>query len=194
MFLGHPEIEKGLEVWYNTPGIFYIQTTEGGDAMIAIVAVTRDWGIGKDGRLLVKNPADMKRFREITLGHTVILGRKTLESFPGGRPLPGRENLIMSTSVEAAPEGARVFRDVDSLLAYAPADSYVIGGETVYRQLLPFCDRALVTYADLLCPADTFFPDLDASPDWAPAAEEGPYTTPEGVPFTFRDYRRRGNP
>ncbi len=159
--------------------------------MILIAAVERGWGIGREGRLLLRNREDMRRFRARTMGHPVILGRKTLESFPGGKPLPGRENLVLSTSLATAPEGARLFRDLPSLLAYAPADSFVIGGGEVYRQLLPYCDQAQITYADASVPADTFFPDLDRDPDWALEAEEGPYETEEGLPFTFRTYRRR---
>ena len=158
--------------------------------MILIAAVERSWGIGKDGKLLLRNRADMQRFKERTMGHPVILGRKTLESFPGGRPLPGRENLIMSTTLETAPEGARLFRDLDSLLAYAPADSFVIGGGEVYRLLLPYCDEAQITYVDADFDADAFFPDLDSDPEWELAGEEGPDQTDGGVPFTFRTYRR----
>ena len=165
-------------------------TVRGGEGMIAIAAVERSWGIGLRGELLLRNKADMKRFRERTMGHPVILGRKTLESFPGGRPLPGRENLILSTTMEAAPEGAKLFRDLDSLLDYAPADSFVIGGGEVYRQLLPYCHEAQITYVDAHLAADAFFPDLDAHPQWELAEEEGPFETEEGVPFTFRTYRR----
>lgn len=162
--------------------------------MIAIAAVERGWGIGLDGGLLLRNPLDMRRFKERTMGHPVILGRRTLESFPGGKPLPGRDNLVLSRTLEAAPAGARLFRDVDSLLAAAAADSFVIGGGEVYRQLLPYCDEAQVTYVDAALPADTFFPDLDAAPDWALTEAEGPYETPEGHPFWFRLYRRRERP
>ncbi len=162
--------------------------------MRAIVAVERGWGIGREGRLLARNPEDMRRFKALTLGHPVILGRKTLESFPGGKPLPGRENLVLSRTLADVPEGARLFRDLDSLLAYAPADSFVIGGGEVYRQLLPYCDRAIVTYVDADLAADTFFPDLDAHPDWTLAEAEGPFQTPDGLPFWFRTYERSGEP
>ena len=158
--------------------------------MISIAAVERSWGIGKDGKLLLRNKADMKRFRERTLGHPVILGRKTLESFPGGKPLPGRENLILSTTLEEAPEGARLFRDLPSLLEYAPEDSFVIGGGEIYRQLLPHCHEAQITYVDADFEADAFFPDLDTDPEWALAQEEGPFQTEEGVPFAFRTYQK----
>ena len=159
--------------------------------MIAIVAVERGWGIGMEGKLLLRNPADMKRFKERTMGHPVILGRKTLESFPGGKPLPGRDNLVLSRTRETAPEGVRLFRDVDSLLAAAPEDSFVIGGGEVYRQMLPFCDEAQVTYVDAALEADAFFPNLDDDRSWQLAESEGPYETPTGQPFWFRTYRRR---
>lgn len=160
--------------------------------MVAIVAVDEGWGIGHQGQLLARIPADLKRFKALTLGHPVILGRKTLATFPGGKPLPGRENLIMSTTMAAAPEGAKVFRDIDSLLAYAPGDSFVIGGETVYRQLLPYCDTAYVTAIHRHFSADAFFPDLDNHPAWRVADSEGPFQTEEGLAFTFKTYRREG--
>ncbi len=162
--------------------------------MRAIAAVERGWGIGREGRLLLRNRADMRRFRERTMGHPVILGRRTLESFPGGKPLPGRENLVLSTTLEAAPEGARLFRDLPALLAAAPEDSFVIGGGEVYRQLLPYCREAQITYVDAALAADVFFPDLDRDPAWILAEEEGPFVTEEGLPFTFRTYRRRELP
>ena len=159
--------------------------------MVAIVAVERDWGIGMNGQLLLRNPADMRRFKERTMGHPVILGRKTLESFPGGKPLPGRDNLVLSRTMGEAPEGAKLFRDVDSLLEAAPADSFVIGGGEVYRQLLPYCDEAQVTYVDAPIAADTYFPNLNDDPDWTLVESEGPYEAPTGEPFWFRTYRRR---
>ena len=159
--------------------------------MVAIVAVERDWGIGMNGQLLLRNPADMKRFRERTLGHPVILGRKTLESFPGGKPLPGRDNLVLSRTMEDTPEGVKLFRDVESLLKAAPADSFVIGGGEVYRQLLPYCHEAQVTYVDVPIEADTFFPNLEEDFEWIQVESEGPYETPTGEPFWFRTYRRR---
>lgn len=160
--------------------------------MVAIVAVDENWGIGYQGRLLAHVREDLRRFKALTLGHPVILGRKTLATFPGGRPLPGRDNLIMSTTMDAAPEGARVFGDLPSLLAHAPADSFVIGGETVYRQLLPYCDAAYVTVFHKRFEADAFFPDLDSDPAWTLSEEEGPFETEEGLAFTFRTYRREG--
>ena len=104
--------------------------------MYAIVAADRNWGIGRDGDQLCYIPADLKRFQALTTGHAVVLGRRTLSTFPGGRPLKGRRNLILSRDPAFRPEGAEVFRDLESLLAAAPADAFVIGGGQVYRQLL----------------------------------------------------------
>ena len=110
--------------------------------MNLIVAVDENWAIGKGGDQLVYIKADLKRFRELTTGHGVILGRKTLATFPGGRPLKNRRNLILSATPGYEVEGAEVFADVDSLLAEAPEDAFVIGGESVYRTLLDRCDTA----------------------------------------------------
>ena len=107
--------------------------------MNVIVAVDQNWAIGKDGDQLVYLSEDLKRFKSLTTGHPVILGRKTLATFPGGRPLKGRRNLILSRNTDFAPEGAEVFSDVETLRAAAPVDSFVIGGASVYRQVVPWC-------------------------------------------------------
>ena len=96
--------------------------------MNVIVAVDRNWAIGKDGDQLIYISEDLKHFKALTAGHTVILGRKTLATFPGGRPLKGRRNLILSRDPGFAPKEAEVFRDLDSLLAAAPEDAFVVGG------------------------------------------------------------------
>ena len=158
--------------------------------MNLIVAVDRNWAIGKDGDQLVYIPADLKRFKALTTGHPVILGRKTLATFPGGRPLKGRRNLILSRSPGFSPEGAEVFGDTETLLAAAPTDSFVIGGESVYRALLPFCDTAYVTRIDAAWPADAFFPNLDGDPAWEIAEEEPPLDH-EGLSFRYVTYRRK---
>ena len=160
--------------------------------MNAIVAVDEAWGIGLKGELLARISADLRRFKALTTGHAVILGRKTLQTFPGGRPLPGRENLIMSTTMSSAPEGARVFRNLEELLSYAPKDAFVIGGESVYRALLPDCDRVYVTKIHSAFEADTFFPDLDALGGWRIVAEEGPLTE-NGLGFSYVTYEREGD-
>ena len=158
--------------------------------MNLIVAVDRSWAIGRDGDQLCYISADLKRFQALTTGHTVILGRKTLATFPGGRPLKNRRNLILSRTPGFAPEGAQVFSGLEELLAEAEEDSFVIGGASVYRALLPRCDTAYVTKIDAAFPgADAFFPDLDADPHWV-AAEEGEPLEQEGLAFRYVTYRR----
>ena len=157
--------------------------------MYVIAAVDQNWAIGKDGDQLVRIPADLKRFQALTTGHAVILGRKTLATFPGGRPLKNRRNLILSRDIAFAPEGAEVFHDLDSLLSAAPADAFVIGGESVYRALLPFCTRAYITQIARAWPADAFFPDLDADPAWR-VTEEGKPLEHQGLIFRYVTYER----
>ncbi|MPM15983.1 Dihydrofolate reductase [bioreactor metagenome] len=134
--------------------------------MKLIVAADRNWGIGCENRLLAHISPDLKRFRALTSGHPVLLGRKTLETFPGGRPLPGRRNLILSAAPGYAVEDGEVYPSLDAVLKAAPEDTFVIGGESVYRALLPFCDTAFVTKIMASFPADAFFPNLDKESDW----------------------------
>lgn len=159
--------------------------------MNLIVAVDQNWAIGKDGDQLVYLSEDLKRFKALTLGHPVILGRKTLATFPGGRPLKGRDNLILSTNPDFKVENARVFPNVEALLQAAPADSFVIGGESVYRALLPHCDTAYVTKIDHAFPADRYFPDLDADPAWAlDESQPREVLEQDGLTFRYLTYRR----
>ena len=115
--------------------------------MDAIVAVDARWGIGRDGGLLFRISADLRRFKALTMGHTVVMGRRTLQSLPGGRGLPGRRNLVLSRQGDLAPEGAEVFHEVQPMLDAAGEDAFVIGGESVYRALLDRCGTAYVTAA-----------------------------------------------
>ena len=157
--------------------------------MELIVAVDRNWAIGKDGDQLVYIPEDLKRFKALTMGHPVILGRKTLATFPGGRPLKGRLNLILSRDPDFRPEGAQVYADVESLLAQAPEDAVVIGGASVYNLLCDLCDTAHVTKIDGEFPADTWFPDLDERENWVLAEEEGPFSF-EDLTYRYLTYKR----
>ena len=157
--------------------------------MELIVAVDRNWAIGKDGDQLVYIPEDLKRFKALTMGHPVILGRKTLATFPGGRPLKGRPNLILSRDPDFRPEGAQVYADVESLLAQAPEDAVVIGGASVYNLLCDLCDTAHVTKIDGEFPADTWFPDLDERENWVLAEEEGPFSF-EDLTYRYLTYKR----
>ena len=159
--------------------------------MIAIVNVTPDWGIGKDGRLLVAVKDDLKRFRTLTEGKTVIYGRKTLATFPEGKPLKNRRNLIMSSKPDFTVERAEICRTLAELLeklADTPSeDVFVIGGASVYRQLLPYCECAYVTKTFIDAPADSFFPDLDAMPNWEQTAASD-VREENGVTYQYIDY------
>ena len=160
--------------------------------MNLIAAVDQNWAIGKGGDQLCYIPADLKRFRALTTGHPVILGRKTLATFPGGRPLKNRRNLVLSRDPAFSPEGAEVFRDLDSLLEAAPADSFVIGGGSVYAALLDACHTAYITKIHAAWPeADAFFPNLDENPAWEAVEESGPQED-GGFSFRYVTYRRRG--
>ena len=164
--------------------------------MKAIVAVDKNWAIGRNGALLTRIPADMKRFRALTIGRTVVLGRKTLATFPQGRPLEMRENIVFSRNPAFTVKDAQVVHDEQELLRFleksgtSPDDVFVIGGEQIYRLLLPHCDECLVTFIDRTYDADAFFPDLDADDAWE-MTEESEEQTCFDVIYTFRTYRRR---
>ena len=158
--------------------------------MNLIAAVDRNWALGFQNQLLVRIPADLKRFKALTTGHPVILGRKTLETFPGGRPLPGRRNLILSATPGYRVEGAEVFSSLEALLEQAPQDAFVIGGGSVYRALLARCQRAYITRIDESFPADCWLPDLDRDPEWEVEEQEPPCSYGDIV-FQYITYRRR---
>lgn len=122
--------------------------------MTAVVAVCENGGIGKDGALLFHIREDLRRFRQLTLGKTVVMGRKTLESLPGGRGLPDRRSLVLTRDPELSAPGAEVLRRLEDV----PEDAVVIGGESVYRQLLPRCGTVYVTKIFASPQADAFFP------------------------------------
>ena len=138
--------------------------------MNIIVAADKNWAIGKNNKLLVSIPQDMKFFRETTTGKVVVMGRKTLESFPGGQPLKKRVNIVLTSDKNYHVNGADIVHSIDALLEelkkYPAEDIYVIGGESIYRQLLPYCDKAYVTKIEHAYDADTFFPNLDEDPQW----------------------------
>ncbi len=138
--------------------------------MILIAAADRNWAIGHGNRLLVSIPADMKRFASFTRGNTVVMGRRTLESFPGGKPLPDRVNIVLTGQKDYDAHGAVTVHSEQelwqTLSSTDPDRIFVIGGGTVYRQLLPYCHTALITRVDYAYEADTFMPDLDREPGW----------------------------
>ena len=146
-----------------------------GGYMNIIVAVDENWAIGNKGDLLVRIPADHKMFRQETLGKVVVLGRKTLATFPGGLPLKGRTNIVLTRDPGFAAKDAVVVHGLEELQAelkkYRSEDIYVIGGSSVYEQLLPLCDTAHVTKIDYAFEADAYFPDLDADPGWEITAD-----------------------
>ena len=156
----------------------------------AIVAVNRDWGIGAHGTQSVTLHADRKHFRAVTEGCTVIVGRKTLADFPGGKPLPGRRNIVLTRS-DLTVEGAEIAHSVEEALTLAGDDRcFLIGGTSVYRELLPYCERIYVTKIDVCPPSDSFFPDLDASSEWE-IERESEEMEENGVRFRFVDYIRK---
>lgn len=157
--------------------------------MQAIVAVSQSWGIGKGGDLLFRLPSDLRRFKAMTTGHTVIMGRKTLDSLPGGKGLPHRRNLVLSRQSDFAPDRAEVIHSVEDILKTAEDDAFVIGGQQVYEQLLPYCTRVHITKVLSDPEADAFFPDLDKLPGWK-VASAGEMLTENGLSFQYMEYIR----
>lgn len=138
--------------------------------MNIIVAADKNWAIGLQNKLLVSIPADMKFFRQTTTGNVVVMGRKTLESFPNGQPLKNRTNIVLTSDRSYNVKDAVVVHSIEELLEelkkYDSEDIYVIGGESIYRQLLPYCSLAHVTKIDHEYQADTYFPNLDEDEEW----------------------------
>ncbi len=161
--------------------------------MKLIVAVDKNWAIGKNGKLLISIPADMKFFRETTTGNVVLMGRRTLNSFPNSLPLRDRINIVMTTDQSFDGKGAVIVHNLEEALEevkkYNTENVYVIGGADVYEQLLPYCDTAYVTYIDYSYEADKHFPNLDDSEEWK-LAEESEEQTYFDVEYYFRKYIR----
>lgn len=161
--------------------------------MNIIAAVDGNWAIGRKGQLLVRIPNDHKQFRQETMGKIVVYGRKTLETFPQRMPLEGRVNIILSQTPGYQIKGALVVDSIDALLekleGYPSEDVYVIGGESVYRQLLPYCDMAHITKIDHVYEADAYFPDLDENPEWKLTADSDEQTYFD-IAYTFLRYER----
>ncbi|MDO4436652.1 MAG: dihydrofolate reductase [Coriobacteriaceae bacterium] len=166
----------------------------------AIVAVCDDWGIGRDGDMVVANRADMRHFVNKTKGHPVIMGRKTLESFPGGKPLKDRRNIVLTRDDSFTREGVEVAHSIDEALAMVGDEgtAWVIGGGAVYEQFLPYCVEVEVTHNHVTHPVDTFFPNLAEDPDWDVVERRGECVIgdgqgDEGVRYEFTTYRRKGH-
>ena len=162
--------------------------------MKAILAADKNWGIGYNNHLLVSIPSDMKFFRQTTTGKVVVMGRKTLESFPNGMPLKNRTNIVLSGNQNYQVKDAVVVHSEDELMEelekYDTDDIFVIGGESVYRMMLPHCDTVYVTKIDRAFQADTFFPDLDEM-DECVMTEESEEQTCFDLEFCFTKYERR---
>lgn len=161
--------------------------------MNIIAAVDNNWAIGRKGQLLVRIPNDHKQFRQETMGKVVVYGRKTLETFPQGMPLEGRVNIILSRTPDFRIKGAAAASSVDMLLEmlreYPSQDVYIAGGESVYRQLLPYCDTAYITKIDHVYEADAYFPDLDHHAEWKLTADSDEQTYFD-IAYTFLRYEK----
>ena len=160
--------------------------------MKAIAAVDSNWAIGNKGRLLVSIPNDMKMFRNETTGKVIVLGRKTLETFPNGLPLKNRTNIILTKDPEFKVKDAIVVHNQEELFEeikkYESDDVYIIGGESVYKQFVKYCDTAFITKIDEDYEADAYFPNLDKDENWKVVAqsEEQTYFS---VEYYFKEYR-----
>lgn len=150
--------------------------------MNIILAADRKWAIGKDNDLLIHLPGDLKYFKKMTTGKAVIMGRKTLESLPGGKPLPNRRNIILTRSKDFEVPGAEVFHSIEDVLQLIKSgklesdETFIIGGAEIYKQMMPHCDKFYITKIDAELPADCYFVDLDQIEDlkitWRAPVEE----------------------
>ena len=169
--------------------------------MKLIVAVDKEWGIGNKGDLLARIRADLLNFRDLTTGKIVILGSNTLATFPGGKALKNRTNIVLHPSEEYHPENTTVAHSIDELLEivkkYDTNDVFVIGGASVYRQMLPYCDTAYVTKFDKSFEKDVYFPNLDEDSEWELVwTGEKQVSDPEkdseaDLEFYFTEYKRK---
>lgn len=161
--------------------------------MIAVLSADKNWAIGYKGDLLVKIPNDMKMFRKLTTGNVIVMGRKTLESFPNSQPLPNRVNIVMTQNPDCQAKGCVIVHNTEELLEelknYPDKQIYVVGGESIYRELLPYCEEAYVTRIDYEYQADRYFPNLDEMEDWE-MYEEGEEETFFSIEYYFNKYRR----
>ena len=161
--------------------------------MDCIVAVDENWGIGKDNDMLCPISTDLKRFRAITTGHVLVLGRKTLESFPNKKPLPNRTHIVLTQNRDYEAEGVTLCYSVEDLPAvlkqYEGEEIFVVGGGSIYKQMLPFCKKAYVTKIYDTFPADTYFPNLDKEEGWT-LVEKGEVQEEKGVRFSFDLYEK----
>lgn len=162
--------------------------------MNVIAAVDNHWAIGYQGSLLVRIPSDQKMFREMTEGKVIVMGRKTLETFPQKQPLKNRINIVLSRNAEFTVKGALVVHSIKELMEelkkYDEKDIFVVGGSSVYEQLLPYCDTAHITKIDYAYQADAHFPNLDVMPEWELTADSDEQTYFD-LEYYFLKYQRK---
>lgn len=162
--------------------------------MILIAHASKNWGIGKGNGLMFRLPLDMKFFRETTSGGVVIMGRKTLESFPNGKPLPNRINIVLSRDESYAPEGVYKAGNAEEAKEIAEKFSgkpvYVIGGALIYELMLPYCNKALITKVMEEADADAFIRDFDSDPEWQLVKTSDPIDD-NGHEICFCEYIRK---
>lgn len=161
--------------------------------MKAIVVVDRNWGIGRDGDLLVHLPGDLAYYKEKTLGNVIVMGRKTLESLPGGKPLPGRENIILTGNPEYCNDECEVCCGMNELISrleeYDDDTIFISGGASLYDQMMQYCDTVYVTQIDDEFEADRYFPRIDQSDEFK-LSWEGEEREDNGVRYRFTRYDR----
>lgn len=164
--------------------------------MNLIAAVDQNWAIGHRGGLLVQIPADQKYFRELTKGKVIVLGRKTLATFPNGIPLPQRTNLILSGDRNFSVRGGIVVSGMEEawkeLKQYPKEDIFIVGGASIYRQFLPYCKTAYITKIDYTYQADCYMPNLDKESEWQIAAKSEEQTYFDLEYYFYRYERREG--
>ena len=162
--------------------------------MKLIAAVDANWAIGRKNKLLVSIPADMKRFRETTTGHIVVMGRKTLETFPNGLPLKNRTNIVLTANKSYKVKDAVIVHTkeelLDALEQYESDEIFVIGGGSIYEMMLPYCDTAYITKIDHAYEADTYFPNLDKLEDWT-VTEVSEEQTCFDLEYVFAKYEKK---
>lgn len=164
--------------------------------LILIASADRNWGLGRDNKLLKRIPEDLKRFAELTRGNVIVVGRKTLEAFKDKKPLPDRINIVLTKDKNYTCEGAVIVHSIEEMFnATKGFDKkvYVCGGETIYRQLLPYCNLALITQIDEEYEADTHLVNLDNQSDWEKTFIGEWQESRAGVRFRYVDYIKAGH-
>ena len=159
--------------------------------MELIAAADKNWAIGRDGKLLCHLPGDLKYFKEKTTGKTVVMGRKTLESLPGSKPLPNRRNIVLTKDLSFEKEGCEIVHSVDELFDILGEEPVmVLGGASVYEQLLPYCDSCYITKIDACFDADTYIANLDEKDDFQLEWHSQPMEE-NGFTYRFTRYDRK---